>query len=177
MDTASLPPRIHFIIMGGTIDSDFSPSNDAVVPKSKSIIPTYIKNLQLKPKTIFTTVCLKDSRQLAREDLQKMAKAIEDSPAVHLIVTHGTYTMSDSARYAELNVGRKDQVIIFTGSMIPLDGFKMSDASFNLGFALAKLAMLDAGVYVCMNGEVLTAGESNKFIQNGKFESLFEKKR
>ena len=59
--------------------------------------------------------------------------------------------------------------------MIPLSGFTNSDAGFNLGFAVSKVVELNSGVYVCMNGQVLTANETVKLLNEGRFASIFEK--
>jgi hypothetical protein len=44
---------INFIITGGTIDSHYEGSVDTVIPRDKSIIPKYIKSLQLYQKLNF----------------------------------------------------------------------------------------------------------------------------
>lgn len=116
---------------------------------------------------------MKDSRSLTSDDLRAIVEAIEESPATRVIITHGTYTMPDTARYIQAHVQRKDQVITLTGSMIPLDGFIFSDAGFNLGYAVAQTAILKPGVYVCMNGQVFAPGDVIKIVQEGRFSSIF----
>lgn len=77
---------------------------------------------------------MKDSRQLGENDRKEILKAIEESPSNKIIITHGTYTMPDTARYLKANLKRNDQTIILTGSMIPIKGFSPSDGTFNLGY-------------------------------------------
>lgn len=93
-----------------------------------------------------------------------------------IIITHGTYTMPDTARYLKANLKRDDQTIVFTGSMIPLTGFSPSDAPFNLGYSIAKIQDLPAGIYVCMNGRVFSPNEVVKFLYGGRFVSVFGEK-
>ncbi|MBU2100910.1 asparaginase [Candidatus Micrarchaeota archaeon] len=90
---------IHFILMGGTIDSFYDPTVDTTALLKNSVIPQYIKSLKLYEESKFTQVCMKDSRQLTPNDLKKALKTIEKSQSKRIIITHGTYTMSDTARY------------------------------------------------------------------------------
>ena len=167
---------IHFIITGGTIDSFYDGTKDTAVPNEKSVIPRFIKSLQLYEKTIFTEVCMKDSRGLTEDDLENILKAIEESSCEKIIITHGTYTMSDTARYLKANLKRKDQTIVFTGSMIPIQGFSPSDGPFNLGYSIAKVLDLPVGIYVCVNGRVFSPEEVMKTLYKGKFSSIFGEK-
>jgi L-asparaginase len=163
---------IPFILMGGTIDSYYESARDTAVPSKKSNVPAYIKGLKLYDKTIFSEICMKDSRSLDQNDLREMLETIEKSKNKRIIITHGTYTMPDSARYLKAHLKRKDQTIVFTGSMIPLIGFSPSDAAFNLGYALAKVEKLEPGIYLCMNGTVFSPEEVAKFISEGRFISI-----
>ena len=118
---------------------------------------------------------MKDSRSINDTDLKNVLKVIEKSSAKYIIITHGTYTMPDTARFLETKLNRKDQVIILTGSMIPLTGFSPSDAPFNLGYSLASVKVLNPGIYVCMNGQIFSPKEVIKRISEGRFVSVFNK--
>ena len=166
---------IHCILTGGTIDSFYDATKDTVVPVINSVIPDYIKSLKLDNQISFTTICMKDSRQLNESDRKNILEVIEKSVETKIIITHGTYTMPDTARYLKTNLKRKNQVIVLTGSMIPLIGFSPSDAPFNLGFAIAKLTDLEPGIYVAMNGKIFDPEEVIKDLSEGKFSSIFQK--
>lgn len=166
--------EIHIVIMGGTMDSYFNGIQDTVVPHKESVIPRYLGNCQLYEKVNYTTVCLKDSRALTVDDLKKMLEVIEKSESKFIMVTHGTYTMPDSARFLQANLKRKDQVIVFVASMIPIDGFTFSDAGFNLGYAMGKMESLKEGVYVSMNGRIFSPNEVVKVLSEGRFASVME---
>ena len=173
--------RIHFIITGGTIDSKFSPSTDTVVPRDKSIIPDILKMIGLSEKNaVYSQVCLKDSRNITTEDRDYLFELIQSSPELQFIVTHGTYTMVDTARYIEKRLKtktpKKEATVIFTGSMIPIEGFCPSDGTFNLGYAIAEIRHLPSGVYVCMNVRTFTADEALKDLSQGRFISLLGEK-
>ena len=162
--------KIHFIITGGTIDSHYDGMKDTAVPNEESIIPAFIKNLKLPIQHEFTTVCMKDSRAITDEDRAQMLATIETSSAKKFIITHGTYTMPDTARYLEDHV-RGGKTVILTGAFVPLTDTIRSDGGFNMGFSLAQLQHVDPGVYVCMNGQVLKASEVTKIITEGRFDS------
>lgn len=165
---------IHFIITGGTIDSYYNGAKDTVDVLEHSSIPKYIRNLKLYEDTEFTEVCMKDSRALTKNDIQKVLDTIEKSSHKKFIVTHGTYTMPDTANFLKANLKRTDHIIVFTGSMIPLMGFAPSDASFNLGYSISQIQNLSNGIYVCMNGKTFSPEEVMKLLYEGRFTSIFE---
>lgn len=160
---------IHFVITGGTIDSYFDGLTDKVVPRKKSIIPQYMRAFRLKAPLTFSTICMKDSRELTTTDRKRLLEALEQGPAQRVIITHGTYTMSVTAQYLKHNLKRTDQTIVLTGSMIPLGGVSPSDGGFNLGYSVAQTQVLPPGIYVCMNGRVFQPEEVIKIVSKGIF--------
>ena len=166
---------IHFIITGGTIDSFYDGSKDTAVPNKESVIPSFIRSLKLYQEVEFTTVCMKDSRDMKREDLENVLKTAEESPHNRIIITHGTYAMPDSARFLKANLKRDDKTIVLTASAIPIQGFSPSDGPFNLGYAIAKLEDLEPGVYVAINGKVFSPEEVMKVMSEARFASIFNK--
>jgi len=166
---------IHFIITGGTIDSHYDGTKDTAITNKESVIPNYIKSLKLPGKSIFSQVCMKDSRNLSKTDIRKILKAVEQSKTKKIIITHGTYTMPDTAKYLQANLKDKNKTIILTGSMIPLVGFSPSDAGFHLGYSISEIKNLDNGVYVCMNGQIFSPDEVVKQLKDGKFDSVFNR--
>lgn len=168
---------IHFIMTGGTIDSYYNGTKDTAIVNQHSIIPRFIRSMKLNNETKFSEVCMKDSREIIKKNLINVLKKIEKSSSKHIIITHGTYTMPDSARFIKANLKRKDQTIIFTAAMLPIAEFTMSDGGFNLGFAVSKVQDLPRGVYVCMNGRVFSADEVIKSISEGRFSSIIEEKQ
>jgi L-asparaginase len=85
------------------------------------------------------------------------------------VITHGTDTMSDTAKMLAEKV--KEKTIILTGAMIPIK-FGSSDGLFNLGSALAFAQTLPPGVYVAMNGRYFNWDNVRKNKQSGMFEEL-----
>lgn len=166
---------IHFVLTGGTIDSHYDGSKDTAVTNKESVIPSFIESLKLYCEFEFTTVCMKDSRDIIREDLENILTVVEESPHKKIIITHGTYTMPDTARFLKANIKRNDQVIVFTASAIPIIGFSPSDGPFNLGYSIAKLQDLESGIYIAINGKVFLPEETIKVMSEARFASIFQR--
>ncbi len=162
---------IEVIITGGTIDSQWDGAKDTVVVRQESSLPEFFKSLNLYNKISFTTVCMRDSREISNEDRNKIIEIIEENPVQKVIITHGTYTMPDTAKYLQTNLDFKGKTIVLLGSFTPLKGFDMSDAGFNLGYSFSQVLLLEPGIYVCMNGKTFTAEEAAKDVEAGKFYS------
>ncbi len=166
---------IHFILTGGTIDSYWDGIADTAIPLEHSVVPEFIRSLKLYNPTGFTEVCMKDSRKINEIDRQSVLATVEQSNYTKIIITHGTYTIPDTARFLKANLKRTDQTIVLTSSMIPIRGFAPSDGPFNLGYAVGQVQMLKPGIYVAMNGKVFIPEDVVKAIQEGRFISVFNK--
>ncbi len=159
--------------MGGTIEF-FDPAYDAInkkLLKLDATIDSYLHNL-VKPHFNFSTesVTEKDSREITENDRAKLAKVIESTPHTNIIITHGTFTMRETAEFLSKQASIKDKKVVLTGSMIPISGFSASDAGFNLGFAIGSFPSLDTGVYLSMNGGIFAADEVSKNVELFRFE-------
>lgn len=165
--------KFTLITTGGTIDSYFDHTKDSIVPHSESRMVEYLESLKLYWDYDHIPICMKDSREVAREDVAACAQTIDATmQESRFIVTHGTYTMPDSARMIQAKLQRQDAVVVLLGSMKPLYGFDATDAGFNLGFVLGQLNALQPGVYVAMHGRIFSADEISKTIAEGRFTSV-----
>jgi L-asparaginase len=162
--------KILLVLTGGTIDSQFEPTKDTVLPKKESAIVNYIGKLNLRIPCEYSVVCMKDSRALTAVDRKKILAAIEETGCGMVIVAHGTYTMVKTAMYLKKNAKMAGKTIVLTGSMFPLEGFYHSDAPFNLGFAVSSVQQLGSGVYIGMNGKIFAPDKVKKNIRIGVFE-------
>lgn len=164
-------PKIDVVITGGTIDSEWDSSKDTAITRKETIIPKYFNRLKPDIDLSFNVVCMKDSRQLTPEDLKQIYQAVENSGSDKVLITHGTYTMPDTARYIKAHLKSKKSVVL-TGATIPLEGFSLSDAPFNLGFAIATLMTMEPGILLAMNGNLFTPQEVAKNLSEARFFSL-----
>ncbi|MFT6927041.1 MAG: L-asparaginase [Psychromonas sp.] len=149
--------KIQLIITGGTIDSYYDTDKCTTMPHEKSVLTSFLEKYARMghSKIVTTEICMKDSRDINNEDIDKVFTAIMESESDRHVVTHGSFTMFTSARYLQTLLPNKHgQVIIFTGSMIPLEGFSPNDAGFNLGSATMAAQCLKAGIYIAFNGQI-----------------------
>ena len=166
--------NILIIITGGTIDSiTKGQKRDALL--KHSAVPEYLQKLQLHENLEFIEVCMKDSRDITDGDRKEILEIIERSTCQKIIITHGTFSMAQTARFLQKFLIKQNQKIILTGSLTPLVGFENSDAPLNLKFSIEQLRILPGGVYVCMNGKSLPAEEATKNEKTGKFYSASKK--
>ncbi len=166
--------KIHLIFTGGRIDSVWDKGVDEIVVSEHSVIPDFLKNIDITLDFIFTEIGMKDSRALTPEDREKMRQVIDESEAQQIVITHGTHTLPDTIQYLNEKLEKKDKTIVFTGASTPLKDFANSDASFNLGYAIAKAQELSTGMYFCLSGKTLTSDELEQQLKEGKFYSLQE---
>ena len=108
----------------------------------------------------------KDSLHMTDGDRDLVRRTIEAQPHRHVLVTHGTDTMVETARVL---AGIAGKVIVLTGALNPAR-FQGSDAVFNIGCAVAAVQTLPAGVYITMNGRVWDPAKVRKNRDANRFE-------
>jgi L-asparaginase len=108
-----------------------------------------------------------DSLEMKDSDREIIAEQCLATPGDRIVITHGTDTMPETARFLETRAPGK--IIVLTGAMIPYK-FGSSDGLFNLGSALAFVQVLSPGVFVAMNGRCFAGGRAIKNKQTGFFE-------
>lgn len=115
-----------------------------------------------------TSLLKKDSLEFTDADRELLARHVRDADAEHILIIHGTDTMTQSASALGDIPGK---TVVLTGAMQPARMLH-SDAPFNLGFAMGALQCLPAGIYIAMNGKIFSAGQVQKNRAAGRFESL-----
>jgi L-asparaginase len=113
-------------------------------------------------------VLRKDSLHLDDADRAAVRAAIEQQAHRHILITHGTDTMVETARAL---AGLAGKVIVLTGALNPAL-FKGSDAVFNIGCAVGAVQTLPDGVYIAMNGRIWDPARVRKNVEANRFESL-----
>lgn len=108
----------------------------------------------------------KDSLEINDEDRMMIRRAVEQSQATRLLITHGTDHMPDTAKALK---GIPGKTIVLTGANSPAL-FVGSDAQFNIGCALGALQCLSEGVYIVMNGRVFLGDRVKKNRQQSRFD-------
>jgi L-asparaginase len=157
--------RVRVLAAGGTIDKVyFDAKSDYEIgePQAGAIL----HEAGVTVDFVVESVLRKDSIQMTDTDRALIRERVLAAKERHILITHGTDTMTDTAR-ALGDVG--DKVVVFTGSMLPAR-FRQNDALFNLGCAIGGLQALPPGVYIAMNGRLFAARAVKKNRAAGRFE-------
>jgi len=141
---------IKLIITGGTLDKRYNElSGELELPQTH--IPYMLKQARCTAEIECQTLMLKDSLEMTMADREAIKQACSISNTKQIVITHGTDTMVETAKY--LANSQQDKTIVLVGAMIPYK-IKHSDALFNLGCAVTAVQLLEEGVYITMNGKV-----------------------
>jgi L-asparaginase len=111
-------------------------------------------------------VMRKDSLHIDDADRAQVRAAIEKQTHRHILVTHGTDTMVETAQAL---AGLAGKVVVLTGALNPAL-FKGSDAVFNVGCAVGAVQTLPDGVYIAMNGRIWDPSRVRKNRDANRFE-------
>ena len=113
-----------------------------------------------------TSLMRKDSLEMTEADRQRIREAVEQCECERILITHGTDTMADTARAL---LGVENRAVVLTGAMQPAR-LRVSDAIFNIGFAIGTLLLVPHGIYVAMNGQVFDPANLKKNRSAHRFE-------
>ena len=167
MTTGNLRPgRVLVLTTGGTIDKiyfDAMSRFEVGHPQIADILDDVNVQVDYRVKSLF----MKDSLDITAEDRALVREQVELAAEDHILITHGTDTMVDTAKVL---TGVTEKAIVLVGSLSP-SRFKGSDAEFNVGFALAAVQLLPPGVYIAMNGLVFRHDEVHKNRAENRFEA------
>jgi len=160
---------ITILITGGTIDDlEYDNEDDAPV-NQQSLIPVLIEQARITEYIVTKIICFKDSKFINDSDRELILQECKASNFDKIIITHGTMTMPETARYiGEYNLSK---TIVLFGAAVPANQTN-SDALFNFGLALAAVKTLSHGVYVTMNGTIFRYDNVKKNMETGNFETF-----
>lgn len=159
---------VRVLITGGTFDKEYNELDGSLYFQDTHLPEMLRLGRCLVPVEVRTLMMI-DSLQMTAEDRELIAHQCSQSEEDMIVITHGTDTMSETARVLAQKVHNK--TIVLTGAMIPIK-FGSSDGLFNLGSALAFVQTLPPGVYVAMNGRFFNWDNVRKNKQTGIFEEL-----
>jgi len=166
MSRRDAPMRI--IVTGGTFDKQYDAIKGELTFK-QTHLPAILEQARVKVPVEIEINQLIDSLNMTDEHRQSVLAACRAAPESSIVVVHGTDTMAETAQV----VGRAalGKTVVFTGAMIPYS-VQGSDATFNLGFALAMAQALAPDAYVAMNGRVFAWNNIRKDKAGGVFQSI-----
>lgn len=149
---------------GGTIDKAYfdALSEYQIV---ESGIPALIEEARVALSFRVVELMRKDSLELTDADRALIAAAIREAPETRIVVTHGTDTMTETAKVLADIPGK---TMVLTGALSPAR-FAQTDANFNLGMAFATAQVAAPGVWIAMSGQVFNGLKVRKDRAAGKF--------
>ena len=155
---------ILLLTTGGTIDKIyFDALSDYQV--GETVMAKLLDIARVKRPFRIEEVTRKDSLELDDADRALIRDRVMAAPESHIIITHGTDTMTDTAKMLD---GIAGKTIVLVGALAPAR-FGESDASFNLGMAFATVQVAAPGVYITMSGSVFRADQVVKDRAKGAF--------
>ena len=160
--------RIRVFITGGTFDKEYDEIGGRLYFKD-SHTAEMLSLGRCRVPVELRTLMMVDSLDMTDADRNLIAEQCRATPEKHIVITHGTDTMAETANLLAERVQGK--TIVLTGAMIPYK-FGSSDGLFNLGSALAFVQTLPPGVYIAMNGRYFAAGQVRKNRGTGTFEEI-----
>lgn len=159
---------IRILITGGTFDKEYNELTGELFFKDTHL-PEMLKLGRCRVSVDIRTLMMIDSLDMTEQDRIMIADHCVKADEKRIIITHGTDTMAETARFLGGRI--QDKTVVLTGAMIPYK-FGSSDGLFNLGSSLAFVQSLPPGVYVAMNGRIFQWDNVRKNKQTGEFEEL-----
>jgi L-asparaginase len=139
---------IRVFITGGTFDKTYDEISGRLLFEDTHI-QEMLRLGRCRLDVSVRTLMMVDSLELTDADRRLILENCTSAAEERIVVTHGTDTMTDTARV--LGEAGLAKTIVLTGAMVPY-AFGSSDGLFNLGSALSFVQALPHGVYVAMNG-------------------------
>lgn len=159
---------IRVIITGGTFDKCYDELKGDLSFKD-SHLPEILKYVRCTVPIELEINQLIDSLHIQHPNRSAILESCRNAPEDNIVITHGTDSMVESAKF--LSEAGLRKTIVITGSMKPYI-MSNSDAVFNLGCSIIACQLLPVGVYVVMNGRVFDWNNVRKNNKNGVFEEL-----
>lgn len=171
--STSTPKRSRLAVlgMGGTIDKDYPRSTNGYAfeidePAAERVLgsmPFLYVDWRVE------SIVKKDSTEITDADRDLLVAAVRRAPEERIVVTHGTDTLIETARYLHRTGAASSKAVVFVGAMKP-ERFKDSDASFNLGMAVGGTALLPPGsIALAMGGNVIDCHAVERDLATGFF--------
>ena len=159
---------IKIFVTGGTFDKDYDEKNGKLFFK-ETHMSEILELGRSKVEVDIETLMMIDSLDMTDKERNKIVQNCINIEERQIIITHGTDTMTKTAK--KIGEEKLTKTIVITGAMIPYK-FGTSDGLFNIASALAYVQTLPNGVYVAMNGRVFECNKVKKNIDTGIFEEV-----
>lgn len=154
------------ITTGGTIDKVyFDDKSDFQVGEPE--IGRILQELGVAFRFRVIPILRKDSLHINDADRELIRATVAAQPARHVLITHGTDSMVETAQAL---AGLDGKTIVLTGALNPAR-YRGSDAEFNIGTAVGAVQSLPPGVHIAMNGRIWDPRRVRKNVDANRFEA------
>jgi L-asparaginase len=161
---------IRVLVTGGTFDKQYDELR-GVLSFRETHLGEMLRLGRCRAEVAIETLMMIDSLDMTAADRDAIVARCRDVGERHIVITHGTDTMVDTARALGASLpALSRKTIVLTGAMVPY-AFGSSDGLFNLGSALSFVQALPPGVYVAMNGRCFEWDRVRKNRESGVFEA------
>jgi len=160
---------VRIFTTGGTIDKIYFDAKSSYQVGDPQIAELLVEANVTVPYAV-TPLLRKDSLEIDVADRALIAERVAAAAESQVLITHGTDTMIDTARAL---LGIEGKTVVLVGAMQPAR-LRVSDAFFNIGFALAAVQLLPPGIYVAMNGRVFDPLKTRKNVAESRFEQVVD---
>lgn len=158
---------IRAFVTGGTFDKEYDELTGALFLRNTHV-SEMLRRGRCGLDVHVETLMMVDSLDMTVVQRELIATACADAAEAHIVITHGTDTMVETAKVIAQRALPK--TVVLTGAMIPY-AFGSSDGLFNLGSALSLVQTLPDGVYIAMNGQCFRWDNVRKNREAGIFEA------
>lgn len=159
--------QLCIVTTGGTIDKIyFDDKSDYQIGEPQ--IGRILEELGVAFRYRVIPILRKDSLHLDDGDRELIRATIAAQDIRHVLVTHGTDSMVETAKVL---AGIEGKTIVLTGALNPAR-FHGSDAVFNIGTAVGAVQSLPGGVHIAMNGRIWDPSQVRKNVDANRFEPL-----
>jgi L-asparaginase len=152
-------------------------------PSQQSAVLEILRRARMAPDSFeHGWVFAEDSTKITDAQREMIADRCAQAAQTHIVVTHGTDTMTRRIDPATRRVSAQpctaaviaerklDKTIVLTGAAQPAS-MRETDTDFNLGLAIGAALTAGPGTYVAMNGLVLPWEQCVKDV-DGRFRTL-----
>lgn len=159
--------QLCIVTTGGTIDKIyFDDKSDYQIGEPQ--IGRILDELGVAFRYSVIPIIRKDSLHINAGDRELIRAAIAAQDVQHVLVTHGTDSMVETAKVLATI---PNKTIVMTGALNPAR-FRGSDAEFNIGTAVGAVQSLPPGVYIAMNGRIWDPSKVRKNVDANRFEAI-----
>lgn len=158
---------IRAFVTGGTFDKEYDELTGTLFLRNTHV-PEMLRRGRCGLDVQVETLMMVDSLDMTDGQRNSIAGACLKAVESHIVITHGTDTMVETAQV--IAASNTNKTIVLTGAMVPY-AFGSSDGLFNLGSALSIVQTLPAGVYIAMNGRCFAWDNVRKNRELGVFEA------